>query len=224
MNKVIISDEPVKKTQRQNSIKPCLSVSNLLRKKYKLLAFTGAWEQAFGQPERCGVWLIWGHSGSGKTTFVMQLMKYLSQFEKVYYNSLEESSSHTLQRAFVRAGMGEVGNRVKILEAENMQTLERRLLQKKSPNVIVIDSLQYTGLTFPRYQEFIRKFPKKLFIFTSQASGNLPATRTGVSVQFDASLKIWVEGFKAFSKGRYIGSRGEYTIWEEGADRYWLNQ
>ena len=40
-------------------------------------------------------------------------------------------------------------------------------------------------------------------------------------VMFDATLKIYVEGFKAFSKGRFIGPTGEYTIWQEGAERYW---
>ena len=38
---------------------------------------------------------------------------------------------------------------------------------------------------------------------------------------YDATLKIWVEGFKAFSKGRFIGEKGNYTIWEEGANKYW---
>jgi len=40
-------------------------------------------------------------------------------------------------------------------------------------------------------------------------------------VMYDADLKIWVEGYVAFSKGRYQGSTGEYTIWEKGAYDYW---
>lgn len=40
---------------------------------------------------------------------------------------------------------------------------------------------------------------------------------------YDASLKVWVEGYTAFSKGRFIGETGKYTIWQEGADRYWGN-
>ena len=41
------------------------------------------------------------------------------------------------------------------------------------------------------------------------------------SVMYDADLKIWVEGYVAFSKGRYQGATGEYTIWEKGAYDYW---
>lgn len=34
---------------------------------------------------------------------------------------------------------------------------------------------------------------------------------------YDADLKIYIEGYVAFSKGRYIGDTGRYVIWEEGA-------
>ena len=42
-----------------------------------------------------------------------------------------------------------------------------------------------------------------------------------VNVMYDATLKVWVEGYKATSKGRFIGTTGEYIIWEEGAQVYW---
>ena len=38
--------------------------------------FEGKWEAAFGHPDRTGVWIIWGESGNGKSSFVMQLAKY----------------------------------------------------------------------------------------------------------------------------------------------------
>ena len=38
---------------------------------------------------------------------------------------------------------------------------------------------------------------------------------------YDATLKIWVEGYRAFSKGRFIGRTGKYDIWPEHAERYW---
>lgn len=41
--------------------------------------FEGKWEAAFGHPDRTGVWIIWGESGNGKSSFVMQLAKYLCQ-------------------------------------------------------------------------------------------------------------------------------------------------
>ena len=86
---------------------------------------------------------------------------------------------------------------------------------------MVIDSFQYTQMSFKDYQEFKNRHRDKLIIFISQADGNRPSGRTAVSVMYDATLKIWVEGYRAISKGRYFGSKGYYTIWEERAKVYW---
>ena len=53
--------------------------------------------------------------------------------------------------------------------------------------------------------------------------GKKPRGNAAVSVMFDATLKIWVEGYIATSKGRFIGSTGKYTVWDEGAEKYWGN-
>ena len=58
------------------------SVSELLATKVETFPFKDEWYDAFGEPERKGVWLVWGNSGNGKTTFVVQLCKYLCQFER----------------------------------------------------------------------------------------------------------------------------------------------
>mgnify|MGYP000320329112 CR=1 FL=1 len=49
--------------------------------KKETLKLTGAWAEAFGEPERIGVWFIWGNSGNGKSSFVMQLCKELAKFD-----------------------------------------------------------------------------------------------------------------------------------------------
>jgi hypothetical protein len=102
-----------------------------------------------------------------------------------------------------------------------MEDLDARLKKRKSPDIIVIDSFQYTQMSFKEYQEFKARHRDKLLIFISQADGNKPSGRTAVSVMFDAALKIWVEGYRAISKGRYFGNKGYYTIWKERADIYW---
>lgn len=198
-----------------------LSTAALLSKKYKLFEFTGEWFWAFSKPEKVGVWFVWGNSGNGKTTFLLKLIKYLARFGKVAYNSLEESSAHTMQEAFIRVGMAEVGSNVILLERESMADLSVRLDKRKSPDIVVIDSFQYAEITYKEYKRFKERHSNKLIIFVSHADGKKPAGRTANSVMYDASLKIWVEGYRAFSKGRYIGSKGNYTIWPLGAERYW---
>lgn len=62
--------------------------------------FDGEWEKAFGHPDRTGVWIIWGQSGNGKSSFVMKLIKKLCQYcNKVALDSLEESTGLSLKLA-----------------------------------------------------------------------------------------------------------------------------
>lgn len=198
-------------------LRRALSVSDVLRLKRETYAFEGAWAEAFGQPEQNGVWFVWGGSGNGKTSFVLQLCKELSRFGRVAYDSLEEGASLTMQNAFVKMGMQDVSRRFVLLDREGMELLDARLGKRKSPDIVVIDSFQYTGMTFRDYQAFKERHADKLLIFISQADGSKPAGRTAVSVMYDAALKIFVSGYRAISKGRYFGTKGYYTIWEERA-------
>lgn len=196
------------------------TINDILNKKYKLFDFGGEWEEAFSKPERCGVWFIWGNSGNGKTRFTMQLAKYLTNFGKVLYNSLEEGSSHTIRKAFEEVGMSEVKRKM-LLVSEPLEKLAQRLEKQRSSSIIIIDSFQYAQISYKQYIAFKEKHNDKLIIFVSHADGKQPAGRSAKSVMYDATLKIWVEGFKAFSKGRYIGDKGQLTIWSEGAAKYW---
>jgi len=201
-----------------------LSVDNLMNKKYRTFEFTGAWREAFSTPEKKGVWFIWGNSGNGKTSFIVQLIKYLSSFTKVDFVSLEEGTSLTMCNAFVNAGFKASDKNVRILDGYNMDLLKSELQKKRSAPIVVIDSFQYTQLSYKEYILFKEQFRNKLLIFISHASGSHPSGRPAKSVMFDSTLKIWVEGYKAFSKGRFIGSTGQYTIWDDGAQRYWLSK
>ena len=102
-------------------LRRALSVSDVLRLKRETYAFEGAWAEAFGRPERNGVWFVWGSSGNGKTSFVLQLCKELSRFGRVAYDSLEEGASLTMQNAFVKMGMQDVARRFVLLDREGGQ-------------------------------------------------------------------------------------------------------
>ena len=207
-------------------MKRALTVQNIINKNYKTIDWDGEWHDAFGIPEASGVWFIWGGSGNGKTRFVMQLCKELCKTGKVMYVSLEEGSGLTFRNAISESGMAEVGSRLTIVERDTdvdfIDSIVARLKRQRSATAVIIDSFQYTGLSFKQYLDFKQALSNKLIIFTSQADGKQPSGRTAKAVMYDASLKIWVEGYRAFSKGRYIGPNGGlYTIWKEGADRYW---
>ena len=75
------------------------SLDQVLRTRFKVLPFEGEWKDAIGCPELTGSWIIWGNSGNGKTRFALQLCKYLCQFGRVAYDSLEEGVSVSLVKA-----------------------------------------------------------------------------------------------------------------------------
>lgn len=204
-------------------MKRALSVRDILDKRYRTFPFEGKWREAFGEPERAGVWFIWGNSGNGKSSFVMQLCKELCKYDRVLFDSLEEGSCLTVQNSLRLHGMAEVSRRLAFVQ-EDMEALKARLRQHKSHNIVVVDSFQYTRMTYRDYIALKEAFPEKLFIFISHANGKNPRGDAAVGVMYDATLKIWVEGGVAFSKGRFKGSTGEYVAYSELAGRYWADR
>lgn len=202
-------------------MKRAYSPSEILRMKKKKIEFTGDWADAFGNPEFTGVWFIWGDSGNGKSSFVMQLCKELTKFGRVIYDSLEEGTGLTIQNTFRRFNMIEVNHRFQLLDCESMPELSKRMDKHKSPDFYIIDSFQYTQMSYKDYIKFKETHKDKLLIFISQTDGRKPDGRSAKKVMFDSALKIYVEGFRAFSKGRFFGPAAYFTIWKEGAERYW---
>lgn len=205
--------------------KRAYSPAEILRMNIPKLEFEGAWAASMGKPAKSGVWLIWGNPGNGKTSFVMQLAKYLCQFDKVVYDSLEESTSLSVQMSMRRHKMEEVNRRFQILDREGMDQLVARLQRRKSAGIAIIDSFQYSGLTYKGYQAMKEALPGKLLIFISHAEGMRPAGRAAKKVEYDADIKILVDGFRASCKSRYMDTPGvPFTVWAEGAAKYWLGK
>ena len=200
-------------------MKKSLSVKDIMSKKYKTIPFTGEFLEAFGQPERTGVWIIWGNSGNGKSTFALQLCAELSKHGKVLYNSLEEGSGLTFRNRLADLSESIEKKRFNVIN-EPIEDMSERLLRRRSADFIVIDSFQYSGMTYPQYRKLKDKHADKLLIFVSHAQGSRPAGRSATSVLYDAAQKIFINGFKATTNGRSIGSNGgTYIIWEEEATK-----
>lgn len=198
--------------------KRALYPTQLESKKMATMAFDGPWLALVGQPERSGSWLIWGNSGNGKTSFALQLAGYLTRFGRVAYNSLEEGISESLKRSVKINGLVGIKNLI-LLDKEPLDELTERLERPKSPAIVIIDSIQYTGLNYRDYKNLRDSFRNKLFVFVSHAEGREPAGRTARSIRYDANVKIHIEGYVAYAVSRYGGGK-PYVIWEQGADNY----
>jgi len=203
-------------------MKKALSTTDLLATKHDLIEWDGSWYDNFDHPQASGLWFISGHSGNGKTSFMLELAKALTPYGNVLFNSLEEKTSKTFVNAIKRHNVHECGRKFQVI-IERYEELRIRLKKRASPKFIITDSIQYTKMRFEQFIALKEEFPDKLFIWNSQMDGTKPRGKVAEQVLYDADLKIYVEGFKAFSKGRYMGRfhKDGYTIWDEGAQRYW---
>lgn len=198
-------------------MKRAYTPTQLDTKRLITMPFDGEWQALMGQPERAGSWLIWGNSGNGKTSFALQLAGYLTRFGRVAYNSLEEGISESLKRNVRINGLVGV-KRLLLLDKEPMDELVERLRRPKAPNIIIIDSLQYSGMNYREYKQLRDEFRSRLFVFVSHADGKEPAGRTARSVRYDANVKIYIEGYRAYAVSRYGGGE-PYIIWQSGAEK-----
>lgn len=216
--------------------KRALSPSEVCKIKHKTFPLQGRWAAALGEPETSGIWIIYGASGNGKSSFVMELVKELCKYDKVIYNSLEEGLGKSFADNLARHRMGEVDKRLQIYEKMDMEVLKAKLLQKRTANIAIIDSVQETELTSkPKYQKWKEELEDKLIIFVSQVDekGN-PAGAVADKIKYDSMIKIHVSGLRAecisrFSaaadeEGKPIEKVGCYEIWEERSAEIWGQQ
>ena len=207
-----------------------ISNKNVLDAKFEVADFTGKWLASFGKPELRGAWIIYGESGSGKTHFALELLKYLSGFvDRGAYDTLEQGLSLSFQNAWKDSGMHEVGSRVVVLAKESIEELRQRLRKRKSPDVVVIDSITaLVGFTRAAFIELINEFSTKLFIFIAHEENGKPYPAIAQHVRKLAEVKIHVEGYKAFITTRFQTSDGDggadFVIWEQGAQEYWIDK
>lgn len=214
--------------------KRALSPSEVCRIKHKTFPLSRRWEEALGSPSTHGVWFVYGASGNGKSNFVMQLAKELCRHGKVIYDSLEEGFAKSFADSLIRNRMAEEETRLELYELLPLDRLKEILLQKRRPNIAIIDSIQETGFRSEhRYKAWLKGLEKKLIIFISQADpkGN-PLGAVAQKAEFGAMIKIHVSGMRAECKSRFSSGEkdkdgkpvekiGYYDIWEERASEVW---
>lgn len=199
-------------------MKRALSIQNVKDFRPRTAGFTGRWLDTIGDPELSGSWIVYGDSGNGKTRYTLQLAKYLLSFKGVReaYNSLEEGLSSTFAHAVLETGLqAETKGHFELWDKYDLDEMTEALAKKRSPNVIIIDSVQYLGITYESYKALIKRFPKKLFIWISHEAGSKPDGQTAKKILYNSDVKIRVRNFYATIVSRYKG-KSVYDIWPEG--------
>lgn len=198
-----------------------LSVRNIYDKKFSEFQFTGHWQNAFGNPETNGIWLIWGIEKNGKTWFALLLANYLSLFKKVLYISAEEGVNKDFVAACKRAKLSDKNTQLKFNEYMSMEDLKVKLKSRKSADIVFIDNCTcYTDEFKPsEVQKLIREFPGKLFIFLAHEEKKEPYTAIAKQCKKIAKAIMHVKGLAAHVSGRVPG--GVISVDETKAQLYW---
>lgn len=194
-----------------------IGMYQLTQKVFKLLEFTGRWQESFGKPEFNFSAIIYGESGHGKTDFCVKFAKYLSSFTKVLYFSREEGISATIQEAFARNNMQEVSGKVILASDATFEDLMKYLKKRNSPGCVILDSADYMDLTSKQFKELVDAFPKKSFVVISWSDGKHPKTQAAKDIQYMCDMKIFVNNYRAYPRSRFGGNK-PFVIWDKAAE------
>ena len=150
----------------------------------------------------------------------MMLSKYLTDFGRGAYNSVEEGLSLSIKMAMKRVEMTEVGGKMVLLDKMEIPDLRKWLRKRNSPDFVVIDSVQFAEMRFAEYKRLKEEFPSKLFIYVSHVDGKQPDGQVAKRIWRDANVYFRIEGQRAFPVSRYGGGE-PIDIWAEFAESYW---
>lgn len=198
-----------------------LGVNQILSKHYKIMEDVPEWiTNTLGVlPDPFHIQII-GRPKNGKTSFTMQLVRALAESKSIFYSSMEEGDSKTIQDAFQRVHMEDVAGKVMLGDGFYFNDLMEYLRGPgKRKQIVVIDSLDYMKLTKIQYIKLVEAFPRKSFIIICW--GGLKGRDWVCDDFFGNKIKhmmgaiVGVGNFKTHTVGRY-GPTESYTIWEKG--------
>ena len=206
-------------------MKKALTVANVINQKVTLIEFSDyapKLYQAFGNPQNKGIWFVWGGSGSGKSSLILDIVKaFCLSGLKAIHNEREEDLDDI--------------DFIERIKLKNMQDVKDNFLTRdydydemcayldgrNSPKVVSINSATYFFKDLAQYFEFTNKYKRrKILIISGMAKGNNPYTELETKIMYDANKKGFCSGYQATCKGRAIGPNGgTYVIWQEGYEK-----
>lgn len=205
-----------------------ISIANIEARRYSYIPFSDEFRQAFGNREKTGNWIVYGKAGQGKTRFVLELAKEFDRMGyKVLMASLEMGFCADFQKDLKESGIRSKTQKMVFVDSLTVKELDDMLGKQRSPDVVIVDSIQYFANQYDATAEQIvslrKKYRSKIFVYVSHVEGREVEGKTAYQVKRDSFVRIQVEGFRAIYIGRGKGGQtGYYTIWEEGSEKYWL--
>lgn len=194
------------------------SYEDIEKIKFKTIKTTDEWKSHLGEPQLGNShWLVYGGSGHGKTSYVLQVVKQICvNNQKVHYNTSEEGMKKGFKMALKRNNMKGVSGFN--YHQENMEELTARLSRKRQSKIVVIDSVQYffRKKRSEHYFDFVSQFQDTTFIWISGADGKKPKGKIADDIFYDADIVVNVTDYKATIEKNRFEAYEPRIIWEEG--------
>lgn len=181
------------------------NVKTIQEKKYDTLEL-GEYDKLFGCCESRFTAMLYGHSGSGKSVFALELADYLAKnVGKTLYNSHEEKVNQTLQSRINDWNIGAsklfFGNALKF---DRMMDV----IRKNYYRVVVIDSVNYMDFTGEQLKELRTVFAKRKLVVVMVSFGDKMGAPSGGTCGKDllhaSDVKCFFKGGKLNITSRYL--------------------
>jgi chromosomal replication initiation ATPase DnaA len=207
-----------KEVKQELKLQQAVSIKRFYAMKFEHYPFTGEWLEHFGKPEKYKLWFIMAHVNSGKTHGVAMVAKYFSEMAPVLYVAYEEGVGESLRTALKRMGVTPK-TKISIIDRESISELTVRLKKHKSPEIVIIDTIQHADTDRTEFIAFLKAFPNKQFIVISHMEGKLPEGRLAKFCHQYAFIKGTIKGFQMLISSRFGGGK-PMVIWQEGVERF----
>ena len=193
---------PPVRTAMPAKIPDLLSSSDLMNFNYATYQFDGVFKRLIGNPQTNFVLQIWGMPGQGKSTFAMQLSRYLARVHgPVLFVSSEEYPSYTLMEKIKRVGGAVAG-------WDFAKDLSKLTATHK---FLVIDSVNHLGWTLDQLKHLKNKRPDLGIILIMQATKG-GQFRGGQDWGHEVDAVIKVENGKAFTEKNRFQALSQIAI------------
>ena len=190
------------------------SVNDIINWKFAPSPMPEAWEKHLGNIDSRFTMYIDGEPGNGKTEYVMQMIKMLTNHVgKTRINNVEQGKHTQIKTSVIRNNYKDsipVG-KFQYDMIRNYEDFKAKIKKPNSGHVIIIDSISYWPLTLAQVQELIDTFKKKSFVFVAYKA----AFTRNQPIIHNCDIKIRVEKFIAHTVGSRFGGTEDYAIWPE---------
>ncbi len=188
-------------------------VNDVLNWKFQKESIPQVWLDHLGNLPKRFLMYVDGDPGHGKTEYIMQLSKMLSNHAgKVHLNNVEQGKHIQITDSAIRNNFKNEIPAGKWIYS-SIHDFEKYCERIKRPNSgknQVIDSISFWPLTLKQIQRLINEYRYKSFVFVgykSQYNSNKP-------IIHHCDIKVRIEDFMAYPSSRYGGNQ-VLDIWPE---------